>query len=142
MGHNAAAQYGGNWMNNTGYACMELLMIEQFRANWSLVNNGDILPFGLVTLASGTSEGHQLDMGNFRWNQMLNYDILPPPSDQVPKTFVVQGHDIGDPWYGVHCCMTIFVYICICLYLFDLYFKIKVFWMWTMPKCISSIYSE
>ena len=102
VGHNAAASYGGNWMNNTGYACMELLMIEQFRANWSLVNGGDVLPFGLITLASGTSEGHQPDMGSFRWNQMLNFDILPPPADQVPRTFVVQGHDIGDPWYVIY----------------------------------------
>ena len=109
MAEPAAGQYGGNWMNNTGYACMELLMIEQFRANWSLVNGGDVLPFGLITLASGTSEGHQPDMGNFRWNQMLNFDILPPPGNEVPATFVVQGHDIGDPWYVI--ILSIFVYV-------------------------------
>ena len=98
VGHNAAADYGGNILNNTGYACMEQLMIEQMRTNWSVTNGGHVVPFGLVTLASGTSEGHQSSMGSFRWNQMLNYGIL--PASTAKKTFVVQGHDIGDPWYS------------------------------------------
>eukprot|EP01084_Bolivina_argentea_P088129 159117_1 len=100
VGRQAAGKYGGNILNHTGYACMEQLMLQQWRTNWTLVNGGEIVPFGLVTLASGTSEGNQPSMGPFRWNQMLNYDILPPPGNQVPKTFVVQGHDIGDPWYS------------------------------------------
>eukprot|EP00483_Globobulimina_turgida_P005465 UN05475 len=77
---------------------MENLMIEQWRSNWSVsVNTTDpLFHFGLVTLASGTSEGYQAYMGAFRWAQSLNYDVMPNPMGI--NTFIAQGYDIGEPW--------------------------------------------
>jgi len=61
-------------------------------------------PFGLVTLAAGTDEGHGDNMAPFRWAQMGNYDYLPNPvcgdSDfcGMTNTFSALAHDLGDPW--------------------------------------------
>ena len=101
QGENDVGRYeSGSVLNNSGYACIEKLMIEQWRANWSVVDNttDPLAPFGVVALAAGTSEGHDGNTGDFRWSQSLNYGIMPNPS--LPNMFMVEGYDIGDPWGG------------------------------------------
>ena len=101
QGENDVGQYpAGNILNNTGYACLERLLIKQWRSNWSVIENttDPLFHFGLVTLAAGTSEGHEGAMGDFRWAQTFNYDIM--PNMYGINTFVAQGYDIGDPWSG------------------------------------------
>eukprot|EP01084_Bolivina_argentea_P257934 434647_1 len=103
QGENDVGHYSsGNVLNNTGYACMEKLMIEQWRNVWSVVpdTTDPLFHFGLVGLAAGTSEGHTSSMADFRWSQSLNYDIL--PNKEVTNTFIARGYDIGDPW-GQNC---------------------------------------
>eukprot|EP01084_Bolivina_argentea_P064382 117422_1 len=100
---------GGNWYNNTGYSCMENLMIQQWRTNFSFAHQTtpSDFPFGIVTLAAGTSEGHQPNMSHFRWSQSLNQDLLPSINGKPQSNmFMIQAHDIGDPWYsgcGANC---------------------------------------
>ena len=101
QGENDVGHYpSGNILNSTGYACIEQLMIKQWRANWSIIENttDKLFPFGVVALAAGTSEGHDGATGGFRWSQSLNFDIMPNNGSQ--NTFLVQGYDIGDPWAG------------------------------------------
>jgi len=96
----------GSSLNHTGYGCMEPLLLRQWRSEWSVVEGttDPMVHFGFVTLAAGTSEGHESVMGDFRWAQTANYGILPNPV--MSNTFVAQGYDIGDPWgkkCGDHC---------------------------------------
>eukprot|EP01084_Bolivina_argentea_P257931 434642_1 len=101
QGENDVGHYeSGNVLNKTGYACIEQLMIKQWRANWSVVANTSDpdFGFGVVALAAGTTEAHEGASGDFRWAQSLNYGIMPNPA--ITNTFMVQGYDIGDPWNG------------------------------------------
>jgi hypothetical protein len=55
-------------------------------------------PFGIVSLADGTSEGHGHNMANFRLAQTASYGILPgPPGSGMERTFIAQAYDAGDP---------------------------------------------
>lgn len=63
-------------------------------------------PFGIVTLAAGTAEGHGSHMAALRWSQTGNYGDLPNPA--MPDTFIGHAFDLGDPWanpaaYDQHC---------------------------------------
>ena len=81
--------------NNSGYSCMQKLMLEQWRNNWSVIplTTHKLVPFGVVQLAAGTSEGHQDTIAHFRWTQSNNYGILPNP--QMINTFIAQSYDLG-----------------------------------------------
>ena len=101
QGENDVGRYtSGNVMNNSGYACIERLMIQQWRANWSVVpgTSDPQFGFGVVAIAAGTSEGNERATGSFRWAQSLNYGVMPNPA--IVNTFMVEGYDIGDPWSG------------------------------------------
>ncbi len=96
QGENDVGHYpAGSWLNHTGYGCMEALMVRQWRTEWSAVDGttDPMVHFGFVTLAAGTSEGHEDAMGAFRWAQTANFGIL--PNAAMPNTFVAQGFDIG-----------------------------------------------
>ena len=57
-----------------------------------------MFPFGIVSLAAGTSEGHGKNMGNFRHAQTASYGFLPGPEGSgLESTFIAQGYDAGDP---------------------------------------------
>ena len=83
-------------------------MVDLWRKTWSAVSGttDPLAPFGIVTLASGGSEGGA-DIGGMRWSQTANYGVNPNPA--MPATFVAQAYDIGDPFpskscYGWRCC--------------------------------------
>ena len=59
-------------------------------------------PFGIVTLAGGTSEGHANNMGAFRWAQAGSQGYL--PSAALPNTFSAVAYDAGDPCEGGNQC--------------------------------------
>lgn len=61
-------------------------------------------PFGIVSLAGGTSEGNQVNMGAFRYAQSLNAGVLPKKAMQ--NTFIAQAFDAGDPCSGGNQCCT------------------------------------
>lgn len=99
------AQQGiaGHILSNTGYACMQRVMVQQWRTQWSMLagTTSHSLPFGIVQLAAGTSEGNKLAMPYFRWAQTANYGML--PNAHMQHTFVAQAYDVGDPWsYFAH----------------------------------------
>ena len=80
-------------------------MLRQWREHWSVEPNttSSDVPFGLVTLAGGTAEGHADNMAAFRWAQMGNFDYLPnimsnPTMYDMTNTFAALAHDLGDPW--------------------------------------------
>eukprot|EP01084_Bolivina_argentea_P160656 279725_1 len=93
--------FEGDYKLNTGYSCMQKLMIEQWRSNWSVVadTTDTIIPFGIVQLVPGSNEGYPQKMAAFRWAQQFN---SPLPMYIVPNTFIAQTYDIGDPW-GYYC---------------------------------------
>ncbi len=92
QGENNAKDDMGNSQKHEGYGCELSSMIRSWRQAWGL---GD-LPFGLVTLASGTDEGHAGHMSHMRWSQTANYGVV--PNRAMPNVFLAQGYDIGDPW--------------------------------------------
>merc|ERR1719295_366975 len=98
QGENNVFEEPGSWYNNTGYGCMEPFMLRQWRSQWSVTpgTTSPVTPFGLVTLAGGTSEGHGQNMGRFRWTQMGSFDYL--PNHELVNTFAAQAYDLGDPW--------------------------------------------
>lgn len=114
-GANSSLQHGkdsggplacGSIADSTGYACMMKNLIDTWREGWS-VEPGTAdpsFPFGLVSLAGGTSEGAPLNMGAFRYAQTGNTGLL--PNEQMPNTFVAQAFDTGDPCEGgSQCCL-------------------------------------
>lgn len=83
-------------------------MIDLWRTSWSKTKGttDKLAPFGIVTLASGGSEGGP-DIGGMRWSQTGNYGVL--PNLAMPNTFLAHAYDLGDPWQDVsclnwHCC--------------------------------------
>eukprot|EP01083_Nonionella_stella_P223706 796974_1 len=104
QGENNVYEVPGSWYNFTGYGCMQPFMLRQWRQQWSVIPNttSSDTPFGLVTLAAGTDEGHGYNMAPFRWAQMGNYDYLPNPiinpANGMTNTFAALAHDLGDPW--------------------------------------------
>lgn len=82
-----------------GYGCLTINMIASWRKAWSLnMGMNQNFPFGLVSLAGGTSEGNSNTMGAFRRSQVAGYLIA--PNHAMPHTFVAQGFDAGEPWGG------------------------------------------
>jgi hypothetical protein len=87
----------GNSMNKVGYGCDQVALVSLWRKQWSSSSTTDPLaPFGIVTLASGGSEGAGDHMAHMRWSQTGNFGALPSPA--MPRTFLAQAYDIGDPW--------------------------------------------
>ena len=90
----------GNVQSKTGYACSTHNLITSWREQWSVVpgTTSSMFPFGIVSLAAGTSEGHNKNMGNFRHAQTASYGFLPGPAGSgLESTFIAQGYDAGDP---------------------------------------------
>ena len=57
----------GDAKQATGYACMMQNLVTTWRDGWSASGPGTTpkdFPFGIVTLAGGTSEGHGKDLGS------------------------------------------------------------------------------
>ena len=89
----------GNVLAKTGYACSTLNLVTSWREQWSATadTTDPTFPFGIVSLAAGTSEGHGKNMGNFRHSQTASYGFLPGPAGSgMEKTFIAQGYDAGD----------------------------------------------
>jgi hypothetical protein len=79
-------------------------LVEVWRKQWSVVpgTTAPLAPFGIVTLASGGSEGGD-DIGGMRLSQTGNYGTLPSP--EMPNTFLAHAFDMGDPWAKSPSCM-------------------------------------
>ena len=60
----------GNAAQRIGYGCEMVAMVELWRKSWSASpgTTDPLAPFGIVTLASGGSEGGP-DIGGMRWSQ-------------------------------------------------------------------------
>eukprot|EP00117_Sycon_ciliatum_P047952 scpid52642/ scgid34202/ Sialate O-acetylesterase; Sialic acid-specific 9-O-acetylesterase; Yolk sac protein 2; Sialate O-acetylesterase small subunit; Sialate O-acetylesterase large subunit len=108
QGENNVYEDTGNVLEHTGYGCMLPNMISAWRKAWSVEEGttDPLAPFGVYTLAAGTSEGHGTHMGGFRWSETANYGVVPNPA--MPNCFVASGYDLGDPWnkdcYFKNCC--------------------------------------
>ena len=98
QGENNCGGATGSSATGVGYGCYQVALVSLWRRMWS-VEPGTTNPtasFGLVTLASGGSEGHGQHMSYLRWSQTANYGVL--PNEKMPNTYLAQGYDIGDPW--------------------------------------------
>ena len=108
QGENNMGGTPGNVLDHVGYGCMLPIMVKSWREAWSVVPNttDPQAPFGIYTLAAGTSEGHAEKMGAMRWSQTGNYGAA--PNDLLPNVFIASGYDVGDPWAKdcgkQHCC--------------------------------------
>jgi hypothetical protein len=74
-------------------ACAMKNLVVSWRRQWSVTpqTTDPQFPFGIVSLAAGTSEGHGANMPNFRLAQTASYGILPgPPGSGMEKTFIAQ----------------------------------------------------
>ena len=80
----------GSAADHSGYGCNMQLLVSQWRELWSAVpgTTPADFPFGIVSLAAGTSEGHSGNMAVFRDAQIGQCAVLPCPSFQ--NTFVAQ----------------------------------------------------
>ena len=89
----------GNADSKTGYGCEMVAMVKLWRQAWSKEpgTTDPLAPFGIVSLASGGSEGGT-DIAGMRSSQTGNYGSL--PSIDMPNTFLAHAFDIGDPWQG------------------------------------------
>ncbi len=94
----------GNAAQKVGYGCEMVAMVDLGRKSWSKIpgTTEPLAPFGIVTLASGGSEGGP-DIGGMRWSQTGNYGTL--PSLEMPNTFLAHAYDLGDPWQDNACVM-------------------------------------
>ena len=121
----------GHAASNTGYGCFIKQMIESWRKAWSTTpsaSTDSLFPFGIVSLAGGTSEGdsprqlvriptctggccqlvdgcrrrtsegHAWAMPAFRNAQTAGGGLL--PSATMPATFVAQAFDAAEPAGG------------------------------------------
>ena len=71
-------------------------MIKSWRSQWCAPSDAI---FGVATLAAGGSEGHDRSMASMRFAQTASYGVL--PNALLPRTFVAQVYDLGDPWASV-----------------------------------------
>jgi hypothetical protein len=71
----------GSSVNHTGYACSAKNLVSSWRQQWSTEKGttDPMFPFGIVSLADGTSEGNTANMPNFRHAQTAGYGFLPGP---------------------------------------------------------------
>ena len=91
----------GSAAAGTGYGCYLKTMIQTWRDAWSsapLSGTSAVFPFGVVSLAGGTSEGHSAAMPSFRNAQTAGGGLL--PSEIMPATFVAQAYDAAEPAGG------------------------------------------
>jgi hypothetical protein len=73
QGENSIGRFPeGSTTNHSGYSCEAANLVDNWRSAFSRAPNGTDpeAPFGLVTLAAGTSEGHGAEMAAFRQAQM------------------------------------------------------------------------
>eukprot|EP01062_Namystynia_karyoxenos_P063041 TRINITY_DN5586_c1_g1_i8.p1 TRINITY_DN5586_c1_g1~~TRINITY_DN5586_c1_g1_i8.p1 ORF type:complete len:836 (+),score=174.70 TRINITY_DN5586_c1_g1_i8:78-2585(+) len=98
QGENNVYGVTGNVATGMGYGCELAAMVREWRGAWSAQHGttDPLAPFGVVTLAGGTSEGNGEHMAAFRWSQTGNYGHLPSPA--LPNTFLAQVYDLSDPW--------------------------------------------
>jgi len=103
QGENDCGGTMGSSATNIGYGCALPKMIAKYRARWSSTpgTTDPLVPFGIVTLAAGTSEGNGKNMAGMRWSQSCNYGVL--PNSACPNTFLAQAFDISDPWESFDC---------------------------------------
>jgi len=76
----------GNILTKTGYACSTLNLVTTWRKQWSVTprTTDPTFPFGIVSLAAGTSEGSTQNMPNFRLAQTVRRRIAPVRSNYRP----------------------------------------------------------
>ena len=109
QGENNMHNLFGNSQRGTGYACLIINLVEQWRSAWA--NNSGTsptAPFGMVTLAASGGEGGA-DIGSMRIAQTGSYGVL--PNEAMPNTFLAQAYDLDDPvgnlgCYHSGCCST------------------------------------
>lgn len=78
-----------------GYGCFIREMLQSWRRAFRDPN----LPFGVVSLAGSTSEGHSNAIASFRNAQTAGGGVL--PNDRLgPTSFVAQAFDVGEPAGG------------------------------------------
>lgn len=95
----------GDVADHTGYACKMKNLIDTWRQIWSTSSDtSSEFPFGIVSLAGGTSEGNAQNMGALRYAQSLNAGVL--PTKDIRNVFVAQAYDAGDPCAGGNQCCT------------------------------------
>jgi len=104
QGENNCGGVMGNSVQKVGYGCAMPAMVAAWREAWSKVpgTTDPLAPFGVVTLASGGSEGGT-DIGGMRMSQTGNFGTLPSP--QMPNCFLAHAFDLGDPWGGSTSCL-------------------------------------
>ena len=98
--HDGGPSACGNTLDATGYACQTKNLVTSYRQQFSATPGTTYkqFPFGIVSLADGTSEGHGNNMANFRLAQTASYGILPGPAGSgMENTFIAQAYDAGDP---------------------------------------------
>ena len=97
-GENDCGGVTGNSAGGYGYGCALPKLIARYRELWSSTpgTTDPLVPFGIVTLSAGSSEGSGQHMAGMRWSQTGNYGVLPNPI--MPAVFMAQGFDAGDPW--------------------------------------------
>eukprot|EP01060_Flectonema_neradi_P035146 TRINITY_DN637_c0_g1_i15.p1 TRINITY_DN637_c0_g1~~TRINITY_DN637_c0_g1_i15.p1 ORF type:complete len:687 (+),score=156.87 TRINITY_DN637_c0_g1_i15:46-2106(+) len=98
QGENNCGEVMGNSMTKVGYGCYQVAIVDLWRRMFSAAEGttNKLAPFGIVSLASGGSEGHGQHMAHMRWSQTGNYGLLPNPA--MPNTFLAHAFDLGDPW--------------------------------------------
>ena len=98
QGENNMGGTPGNVLDHVGYGCMLPNMVQTWRQAWSAVPNttNPLAPFGVYTLAAGTSEGASNKMGSMRWAQTANHGVV--PNEALPNVFIASGYDLGEPW--------------------------------------------
>lgn len=97
QGENNCGGTVGNSKDGVGYGCQLPVMVAEWRRQWSATRGttNPVAPFGVVTLAAGGSEGHDMAMAGMRWSQTGNYGKL--PNQVMPNTFLAHAYDLGDP---------------------------------------------
>ena len=101
QGENNCADTPGNSATKSGYGCEMAALVASWREIWSAESGttDPEAPFGIVSLASGGSEGHDEAIGGLRWSQSGNYGTL--PNELMKKTFLAHAYDLGDPMDGL-----------------------------------------
>ena len=86
-GENDCGGTMGSTASNVGYGCALGRMIAKYRARWSATpgTTDPLVPFGVVTLAAGTSEGNGRNMAGMRWSQTCNYGVVGSPTKKKKK---------------------------------------------------------
>ena len=82
----------GNSATGYGYGCQMPAMINAWREHWSATpgTTDKLAPFGIVTLAAGSSEGNGKNMAGMRWSQSANYGEVPNPA--MPGVFLAHAY--------------------------------------------------